>query len=62
MLLILASFRPHPLPSRRSFRSAKIWDQGNHNAFTDLIRWHDQWYCSFREADGHVGGDGNCAC
>jgi len=37
---------------------AKIWDQGKHNAFTDLIRWHDKWYCTFREADGHVGGDG----
>lgn len=36
----------------------KIWDQGKHNAFTDLIRWHDKWYCTFREADGHVGGDG----
>src|SRR5512144_916906 len=37
---------------------AKIWDAGKHNAFTDLIRWHDKWYCTFREADAHVGGDG----
>src|SRR5205809_3051955 len=37
---------------------AKIWDQGKHNAFTDLIRWRDKWYCTFREADAHVGGDG----
>ncbi len=36
----------------------KIWDQGKHNAFTDLIRFKDQWYCTFREADAHVGGDG----
>lgn len=36
----------------------KIWDQGAHNAFTDLIRWRDKWYCTFREGDGHVGGDG----
>jgi hypothetical protein len=36
----------------------KIWDQGKHNAFTDLIRWRDRWYCTFRETDGHVGGDG----
>lgn len=36
----------------------KIWDAGKHNAFTDLIRWHDKWYCTFREADDHVGGDG----
>jgi len=36
----------------------KIWDQGKHNAFTDLIRWRGKWYCSFRESDAHVGGDG----
>ncbi len=36
----------------------KIWDQGPHNAFTDLIRWRGKWYCTFREAEGHVGGDG----
>lgn len=36
----------------------KIWDEGKHNAFTDLIRWHDRWWCTFRESDGHVGGNG----
>lgn len=36
----------------------KIWDQGEHNAFTDLIRFRDAWFCAFREAEGHVGGDG----
>src|SRR3954471_1308830 len=36
----------------------KIWDRGAHNAFTDLVRWQGKWYCTFREADGHVGGDG----
>jgi hypothetical protein len=36
----------------------RIWDQGSHNAFTDLIRFQDKWFCSFREADDHVGGDG----
>src|SRR5918996_1387713 len=36
----------------------KIWDEGKHNAFTDLVRWRDKWYCTFREADAHVGGDG----
>jgi hypothetical protein len=36
----------------------RIWDAGGHNAFTDLVRWREQWWCTFREADGHVGGDG----
>ena len=31
----------------------KIWDQGQHNAFTDLIRFENQWWCTFREAKDH---------
>ncbi len=36
----------------------KIWDEGKHNAFTDLVRYKNLFFCCFREADGHVGGDG----
>jgi hypothetical protein len=36
----------------------RIWNEGQHNAFTDLIRFQDRWFCTFREAEGHVGGDG----
>ena len=36
----------------------RLWDQGDHNAFTSLIRFRGKWYCCFREADGHVKGDG----
>ena len=45
-------------PSATVVSVARIWDRGAHNAFTDLIRWRDRWYCTFREADDHVGGDG----
>lgn len=31
----------------------KIWDHGEHNAFTDLIRFQDRWWCAFREAKDH---------
>ena len=34
----------------------KIWDAGPHNAFTDLIRYKEQWFCAFREAPAHKGG------
>ncbi len=27
----------------------KIWDQGPHNAFTDLVRFKNRWFCVFRE-------------
>ncbi|MGB7158813.1 MAG: hypothetical protein WBD40_12145 [Tepidisphaeraceae bacterium] len=34
----------------------RIWDKAPHNAFTDLIRFEDQWVCAFREAPAHKGG------
>jgi hypothetical protein len=37
---------------------AKIWDAAPHNAFTDLVRFHDQWFCAFRESESHVKGLG----
>jgi hypothetical protein len=37
----------------------RIWDQAPHNAFTDLVRFHDQWLCSFREGTGHAAGAGS---
>ncbi|HWL07168.1 MAG TPA: sialidase family protein [Planctomicrobium sp.] len=38
----------------------KVWDQAKHNAFTDLIRHQDRWYCVFREATKHtVSYDGS---
>lgn len=36
----------------------RIWNAGEHNAFTDLTRWRDRFWCTFRESEGHVGGDG----
>ncbi len=34
----------------------KIWDQGAHHAFTDLIRFNGAFYCIFREGSAHVKG------
>src|SRR5262249_14436673 len=28
------------------------------NAFTDLIQFHGQWFCTFRESEGHIQGNG----
>lgn len=47
-----------PPPEFELVSVKKIWDAGAHNAFTDLIRFQDRWYCTFREAEDHVGGDG----
>jgi hypothetical protein len=59
LLASIAGFTPQLVAAEPEIVSVtKIWDQGKHNAFTDLIRWRGKWYCSFREGDGHVGGDG----
>ena len=31
----------------------KIWDRAPHNAFTDLARYRDRFFCVFREAESH---------
>lgn len=36
----------------------RIWDHAPHNAFTDLIRFRDTWFCVFREGKAHVSPDG----
>jgi hypothetical protein len=36
----------------------RIWDKARHNAFTDLLRHKDRWYCVFREGSAHVSPDG----
>jgi hypothetical protein len=36
----------------------KIWDSAPHNAFTDLTRFNDRWFCVFREGKAHVAPDG----
>ena len=36
----------------------RIWNEGAHNAFTDLIRHEGTFFCVFREGKGHVSPDG----
>jgi hypothetical protein len=45
-------------PKPELLESRKIWDAAPHNAFTDLIRFKDAWYCCFREGAAHVSPDG----
>ena len=62
LLLAVVCLATSPLgwtaESARVLEVRKIWDAGEHNAFTDLVRWHGRWGCTFREATAHVGGDG----
>lgn len=45
-------------PQPELVQVTKIWDQAPHNAFTDLVRWRDRFYCAFREGQGHAGDRG----
>lgn len=42
--------------SNEEIEVTKIWDQGPHNAFTDLLRFNNAFYCTFREGTTHVKG------
>jgi hypothetical protein len=60
LLLFTFLFIPasDPPPVFKLMTVKKIWDQAPHNAFTDLIRYQERWYCVFRESDSHVDGAG----
>ncbi len=45
-------------PEPYLIRVSRIWDRAKHNAFTDLVRFKDQWFCVFREGTAHVSPDG----
>ena len=57
-----ATATPIAIASREETRELievrKIWDKAPHNAFTDLIRFKDHWYCAFREGSAHRSNDG----
>lgn len=51
------SIHPAKPPSGAGLISVeKIWNASPHQAFTDLIRHHDAWWCVFREGSAHVPG------
>jgi hypothetical protein len=56
--LILGFVRASAAGEPKLVSVRKIWDRGEHNAFTDLVRFKDHWYCVFREGKDHVSPDG----
>ena len=44
------------MKSSNGIEVVKIWDQAPHSAFTDLLRFNDAFYCTFREGTAHVKG------
>ena len=41
---------------RAIVRVEQVWDRAAHSAFTGLVHWHGELWCSFREGSGHVPG------
>ncbi|MFC1633773.1 exo-alpha-sialidase [Planctomycetota bacterium] len=59
LVLIGASYSFAAVPvTMEALEVNKIWDRAPHNAFTDLVRWNEAFYCAFREGRGHVSTDG----
>lgn len=50
--------KPTTQPRAELLEVNRIWGQAPHNAFTDLVRFRERWYCVFREGSSHVSGDG----
>lgn len=57
LILVLSNFSVNARLKLISVQ--KIWDKAPHNAFTDLIRFNDRWFCVFREAGTHTSNDGS---
>lgn len=55
LLIVIICFVTFPaLAGNPPAEVVKIWDYAAHNAFTDLIRYGNKFYCTFREAPGHI--------
>jgi len=55
MLTPAAAADDSPLPDVRVENVRRVFWNGEHNAFTDLIRWNDRFYLTFRSCpDGHM--------
>ena len=56
-LFIISLLLPWSLQAQvapRLVEVKRIWDKAPHNAFTDLVRWNNRFYCAFREGKGHA--------
>ncbi|BBO32854.1 exo-alpha-sialidase [Lacipirellula parvula] len=58
LLLQPVSRAEEATPQARLVSVQRIWGEAPHSAFTDLLRWRDEWICGFREGQNHVGSQG----
>lgn len=58
LVCFVLSARPGAAAEWKLIDTKRIWEQAPHNAFTDLVRFKERWYCTFREGATHVSPDG----
>src|SRR5690606_31079 len=56
VILLVSSFSTIQMSfsQTKDVKVSKVWETSEHNAFTDLVYFNDRFYCTFREAAGHV--------
>ncbi len=58
LCLVPLSSAAQPPPKAELVRCDMIWGRAQHNAYTDLIRLYDRWFCTFREGRSASSPDG----
>ncbi len=62
LVAIAASLPAQTDAERRAIvRVERVWDRAEHSAFTGLVHWQGELWCSFREGSGHVPGHNGVA-
>jgi hypothetical protein len=56
LLLFCGCVANKSLKKSEKIEVQRIWDKAPHNAFTDLLRFKNNFYCTFREGPAHVSG------
>lgn len=56
LFVVISASHGQDIPPSGNISVTKVWDKGPHNAFGDIIRFKNHFYCSFREGLSHVGG------
>ena len=51
LFLVLAA---HLQAKDVSYTVQKIWDNGEYNSFTSLVKYNNRYYCAFREGKSHI--------
>ena len=58
LFALFISIQPASAQTAEIVSTQKIWDKGGHQAYPDLVRFQNLFYCCFREAASATTGEG----